>query len=538
MAADYKSLLKEFEALNTRRKVYERDWQDIIDLVRPMTSDITKRQYEGTRRADQIFDSTAPEAVEQLASGLHSYLTNPTERWFTLTIPGYDDLPDDYEAMSWLEKVSDIIYTCYQDERSNFNTTLHEGYMDLSSFGNIIIYQEAGENNEYISFQGFPLVDCWYAENARGMIDRMFRRAMLTSNKVRQLFEVIPPKLQKLMDQDDSANRPNKEYEVIHCVTPRVSKTDNRYKGTMRFESCWICRDTQEIIEEGGYRTFPYHCSRWIKLPKEPYGRGPAHKCLPDIKMLNKMEFILIKAAQKIVDPALMVPNDGFLLPITTSPGGLIFKEPGTEPIVPLETKGQIQLGLDQSDRKRNQIKQGFYADWLRMEKDNKEMTAYEVADRRDEKLRLMAPMLGRQQSELLGPCIARSYDIATEMNRIPTAPLSLRGKALAVAYVSPAARAQSGSKANDMSRYVQDITPLAQIAPTIMDSIDTDEYAAQMALARGLTRKILRAPKDVAAMRDARNQQQQAQQVAQTAEPMSNALKNVADAQSKGLQL
>ncbi len=46
--------------------------------------------------------------------------------------------------------------------------------------------------------------------------------------------------------------------------------------------------------------------------------------------MLNEMSKTTIKAAQKQVDPPLLVPDDGFILPVRTVPGGLNFYRAGT----------------------------------------------------------------------------------------------------------------------------------------------------------------------------------------------------------------
>ena len=67
-----------------------------------------------------------------------------------------------------------------------------------------------------------------------------------------------------------------------------------------------------------------------LKASNEIYGRSPAMTALPDVKMLNEMSKTTIKAAQKQVDPPLLVPDDGFLLPVRTVPGGLNFYRSGT----------------------------------------------------------------------------------------------------------------------------------------------------------------------------------------------------------------
>jgi hypothetical protein len=79
-----------------------------------------------------------------------------------------------------------------------------------------------------------------------------------------------------------------------------------------------------------GYDDFPFMVPRFVKDSVSIYGRSPAMTALPDVKMLNKMSETTIRAAQKQVDPPLMAPDDGFMLPIRTTPGSLNFYRAGT----------------------------------------------------------------------------------------------------------------------------------------------------------------------------------------------------------------
>lgn len=247
------------------------------------------------------------------------------------------------------------------------------------------------------------------------------------------------------------------------------------------------------------------------------------------------MERTIIKAAEKIVDPPLQVPDDAFLTPIRTSPGAILYKEPNSEHIEPLITQGNIPVGLEYTDRKREMIKRAFYNDWIRMEKEKVEMTAYETADRRDEKLRLIAPMLGRQEVELLGPCIARSIELLSRHNRLPPPPKNIMGRLMRVIYNSQASRAQLGTKAVAMGQFVQELMPMAQIAPDILDIVDTDAYARELAKARGVSRLVLRSDDQLNAIRQKKQQAQAMQQAVQVAEPATKSIKNLADAAEKG---
>lgn len=525
-------ILQRFSSeIKARRQVWDGHWQDIKELVRCDTSDFNRKTVQGYRRYDLVYDGTAINANEELASGLHSYLTSPTERWFELQIENQSKLNLDKASLQWLEDVSDIIYEQYGRPDVNFNPSIHECYLDLGSFGTAVINQEWNAGDQHLIFKAHPLAECYFVENNKGIVDTLWRYFEWTGRQITQEFgeKNIPTKLAVEINKPQGLD---KYFHILHHVCPRSDRAygDKSVKGKT-FASYWLCEETSEMILESGYDMFPYHVTRWIKLGGETYGRGPAMKCLPDIKSLQAMERVMLKAGQKAVDPPMMVPDEGFMLPIKTSPGSINFKEPNSEPIEFLEFKGDVKFGLEQTNQKRDYIEKCFYSEWLKMEKDNKEMTAYETADRRDEKLRLMAPMLGRQQTELLGPLIQRSYSLLHSAGKIPPAPPLLRRQKLTILYTSPAARAQLGAKADRVSRFMQDLLPMQQVDPNCIDVLDTDQVVQVYATARGIPQKVLRSPQAVAQIRDAKQKQQQAQQMAATAEPASNALKNIATA-------
>jgi len=518
---------KRFDRVKTDRSTFERDWNDIRDLVRPFTlafNNVTG-QYSLVRQ-DTMYDGTAPDALEELACALQSYLTNPSERWFELQFEGAREEDLDFEELLWLEHVSDLVYAQYRIPGSNTQGALFEAYLDAGSFGTCALYQEWDRRTNCVVFSAEPVASCYFLENSSGHVDTIYRLKSWTIRQVQQEFgEVLPPKLMALAKDQD------KYVEILHCVTPRTDVRSGNSPKAMPFESVWCCLTTKELLKESGYRTFPYHVARWTKLAGECYGRGPARKCLPDIKMLNAMERTIIKAGQKIVDPPLVLSNDGWVLPIKTIPGGLIFKEDEDRQITPLETNANMPWGEEKAEQKRNMIRKCFYNDWIRRQKKTREQSATEINDDRDEMLTLFAPILGRLSTELHGPMIARTYFLLNERGLIPQAPQSSVKRTLSVGYLSPAARAQTGNMANQISRYIQDLVPLAQIDPGIMDTIDFDKTAQVLARARGTPRTIFRDPKELEAFRQQKQSAQMMQQMAQVAEPASKAIKNLSDA-------
>jgi hypothetical protein len=62
-------------------------------------------------------------------------------------------------------------------------------------------------------------------------------------------------------------------------------------------------------------------------------------------------------------------------------------------------------------EQRRNAIRDTFYVNQLMMQ-NGPQMTATEVVQRNEEKMRLLGPVLGRLQSELLRPLIDRTFAI------------------------------------------------------------------------------------------------------------------------------
>lgn len=514
------------------RQVFNRVMQQIREYVRINTMDFTGGPGAGQVRSRQVFDSTAIHANKELASGLCSHMVNPSDRWFTLAIVGMEQHEIDEDGLAWLEIVSDIIYSCYGAEVSGFNTTMHECMLDIGSFGMSCPYQYFDDYVGHLSFRAMSMASVYFRENSMGRIDTTMVKRNWTVRQLAQEF-TVPEKVAKKKDTDVVC--------VSHIVFPRDDRDATRIDAkNKRFASAWLVDDTKEMLDEGGYDSMPYHGARWMKLADEVYGSGPAKDCLPDILLLNKMERTLVVAAEKRTDPPLMVPDEGFVLPLKTAPGSLMMysQDAGENRVEPLQMGGDIQWSLELANEKRESIKKGFHSDWLRLEKQNQEMTAFEVADRRNEKLSLLSPMIGRVQGEQLNPLVARSYHLLKARNYFPPAPPSLQRRKLEIKYLSPAARAQLAVKANEIGRYLSEVIPLIQVYPGIVDAIDFDKLAKKLAEYRSMTRSILRTDAQIAAIRAQRQEQERMQAMVEAAEPVSKALKNVADAQSKGLNL
>ena len=102
-------------------------------------------------------------------------------------------------------------------------------------------------------------------------------------------------------------------------------------------------------------------------------------------------------------------------------------------------------------------------------------MTATEVIQRTEEKMRLLGPLTGRLSQELLQPLITRVYSILSRQKAFAPAPDFMTGSNLEIIYVSPLAKAQRQGDIQSMTRLLELMTPLSQLDPSIMDYVDSD---------------------------------------------------------------
>jgi hypothetical protein len=530
-----KSLLSRFDRLKSQRQNWETHWQEVADYMMPRKADITKQRAKGDKRTEMIFDSSPLQAVELLAASLHGMLTNPSTPWFTLKFKNEEINADD-EAKLWLESVTEVMYTAFN--RSNFQQEIFELYHDLITFGTACMYVREDED-DILKFSTKHIKEIYIAEDDKGRIDTVYRKFNLSARAVVQAFSFdkkISPDVLALSEKD-----PYQDVELLHAVYPRSDFNPKlKDQENMPFESVYIEMKNGNELSVSGFQEFPFVCPRYLKASHEIYGRSPAMTALPDVKMLNEMSKTTIKAAQKQVDPPLLVPDDGFLLPVRTVPGGLNFYRSGTrDRIEPLNIGANNPLGLNMEQQRRDSIREVFYVNQLQLQQ-GPQMTATEVIQRNEEKMRLLGPVLGRLQSELLKPLIDRAFNILLRKEQFIPAPEFLSGQDIEIEYVSPLAKAQKSSELSSITRVIEILGSLANVAP-VFDYINFDALVKHVANIVGVPQKILKTQSQVNAEREeqaaqAEQQQQMAkmQQVAQAGgdiAPLAKALPEEAKA-------
>ena len=529
-----KTLKDDLSRLMERRSNWESHWQEVADYMLPRKADITKVRSRGDKRHTQIFDGTATHSMELLASSLHGMLTSSVNRWFALRFKE-NAVNENDEAREWLEDVTDKMYLAIS--RSNFQQEVFETYFDLIAFGTSCLQIEEDEES-IIRFSSRHIREIYISENAKGLVDCIYRRFKMSAKATVEKFGVENLSKEVLNTFKKS---PFEDIDLVHVVKPRdIYNPRKEDKKNMPFTSVYFEFSTGHIISIGGFKEFPYVVPRYLKASNEIYGRSPGMNSLSDVKVLNKMVEVGMKAAQKQVDPPLLVPDDSMLLPIRMSPGSINYYRAGSrDRIETLNIGANTPLGLNMEEQRRNSIRNAFYVNQLMMQ-NGPQMTATEVIQRNEEKMRLLGPVLGRLQSELLKPLIDRAFSLILRKNLFPQAPDFLAGQDVEIEYVSPLAKAQKSTELQSIMRGIEILGSLANVAP-VFDHVNMDKLVKHLMDVVGVPQKVLKSSSEVQADRQAAQEQQaqqqqmaQMQQLAETAgaaAPMAKALPDEARA-------
>tara|TARA_R100000654_G_scaffold64106_1_gene91589 strand:- start:4279 stop:5892 length:1614 start_codon:yes stop_codon:yes gene_type:complete len=501
--------------MESHRSTWEHHWQEILDYVLPRKAEVSFVRAKGQKRTEVLYDSTAITAVNLLAASLQGTLTSPSLPWFSLKLRDAE-LNLDRDVQLYLEDTAKRMYNVFNE--SNFNTEVHEMYLDLVSIGTGALFVEEskdGFRTGGIHFNALHIAEFYISENINGRVDTLYRKYKLSARQALQEFgeQNVGEKVLKAAKE-----KPDKEFNFIHGVEPTedYERATGEVNTKLPFHSCHVCIEDKMKVKLGGYEEFPYLVPRWSKATGEIFGRSPSYNALPDIKTLNKAVEIGLKAWAKAIDPPLLVQDDGVIGRVRMTPGGIsVVRNDGA--VKPLQIGTNWQITDLKENQLRTAIRQAYYSDQLQLQ-DGPQMTATEVQVRYELMQRLLGPTLGRFQTEFLNPLIERVFGIMVRNNALTEQPEIADGATFDIEYVGPLARSQRMEEATAIDRVYQLVFNVAQADPSILDIVDNDTAVRVRAELLGVPKTVLRSEEDVAAIRANRAEQQQMQQEMQMA--------------------
>jgi hypothetical protein len=536
--------LRRWAELTTERSSWMSHWQEISTYLLPRAGRFfSGDRNRGTRRHNNIYDSTATRSLRILSAGMMAGMTSPARPWFRLgtTDP---DLAKYQPVKIWLADCTRLMLTVFQ--KSNTYRAFHQYYHEQGAFGTsagIVTDDFKNVLHHHVLTAGEYAI----STNWDGEVTTIYREFEKNVAQIVEAFgyDNCSLTIRRMWD--------NKQYgawiKVIHAIEPRAER-DNSKKDArnMAWSSCYYeaaGESNAKPLRESGFDRFPAMVARWDVGGGDIYGNSPGMEALGDIKglqhkQLRKAEGIDYKTKPPLQAPVALKNKENDMLP-----GGMTYYDgtntsPGVRTLFDVNIDLQHLL-LDIQDN-RNLIKEAFNTDMFLMLSNSQgdpRKTATEVAELHEEKMLMLGPTIEREHHELLTPSVDGCFARLLEAGLLPPAPQELDGKPLNVEYISVLAQAQRAIATNGIDRFVSNLGAISSFKPGILDKFDEDEWADAYGDMIGVDPRLIVASDKVALIRQDRARQAEAAQkaaMANSAADTANKLANSPTASDNAL--
>ena len=516
--------------LKNERSSWVSHWGEISDYILPRSGRFfVQDRNRGDKRHNNINDNTGTKALRVLAAGMMAGMTSPARPWFRLATPDAD-LNKSPAVKLWLSNVTRLMLDIFG--KGNTYRALHSGYEELGAFGtmsSIIMPDYKNVIHQY------PLTAGEYclAQNWKGEVVTLYREFDKTVGEIVTEFGL--DQCSRTVRNAFGRGQLDTYVTLVHAIEPRTDRDPTKRDGrNMAWKSVYfeLSGERGKYLSEGGFRRFPALAARWATSGGDVYGNSPGMDALGDIKQLQHEQLRKAQGIDYMTKPPVQAPASMKGREVDLLPGGISYVDMAG-PSAGLKTAFEVRLDLshllvDIQDV-RERIRGAFSADLFLMlaNSTNTAMTATEVAERHEEKLLMLGPVLERLHSEMLDPLIEGTFEHMLMAGIVPPPPPELQGMDLNVEFVSMLAQAQRAIATNSVDRFVGNLGQVATFKPEVLDKFDGDTWVDKYSDMLGVDPELIVANDKVALVRNARAKQQaQAQQIAAAEQAASEAQK------------
>ena len=506
-------------------------WQETSNKLFPYVQ-INATFEPGTKRTTEIFDVTPMLDSEDMVSGLKQILIPAGETFFAMKIAGkLDDESQRYTSML-TEMAHNEIY------KSNFITEFDEVLRSLIIFGPASIFSEWTAKTG-LNYKNCVLGSYQFIENSKKLVDSIVLTLEYTPKQAIEEFgkDNVGEKVRvAFLDEKKRGTL----FKFIYYVRPReiVNRSlSQSFSGNMSWELTIVNELEKLIVEEGGFREFPYHSARWKRPANEKHGRGIGTELLPQIKVLDRMNRTFIDVGNLWANP----PR--WSLDTVEGP---IRVTPGANNIVPSKDSiGALDRGLNGNfpttekslDRQQDLIHRAFFRDAFSPLQDltGDRRTTLEIRERIRQTWHKIGPPVGRVWYELLEKCMTRSILLLIRNGVVPPPPAGLQGVNFGLEFVGPFALELRSQQAKAFQEWVLFVGEMESAFPGAVDNVDADDAVMRMGRTLGVNEEDMASDEERADKREARALQEQQRLALETAQVAGQANQGLAKAPEKG---
>lgn len=549
--------IKEAERLRKKggQLVKDRDsswlakWKEMRDFLAPNDGQFDGDQPNDGGRRDRRMTNKRPMRSAQIAAaGMASGMASQARPWFNLAAP--NGVQKSAGVDRWLYEVADAIRQVLA--KSNLYNILPQVFHSEGVYGTAAM-SALPDDEDIVRFHHYPVGTFALDTSARGVVDTFYREYTMTPRQMAQQFGEDNLSTNVKLSAQRGELTP---ITICHLIEPNpdadMQRVDN---ASMPWRSTYWEKGGNDgmVLRQSGFTAFPIMAPRWDVNGVNVYGTGPGDVALGKSKELQLLEADKLRVVQQYARPAVTAPLSMRGQAASLVPGGIAWvpdnllgqafqpaytPDPNVLPNLRAEINECIAA-----------IAEAFFEDlFLLISQSEGTMTAYEVSQRKEEKMLMLGPVVERNNDELFDPLMNQVFAIMLEQSMprwmgllpgvplIPPPPEELAGVPLTVEYISILAQAQKAVAAGSIERAFQFTSMLVQSGvPDAFDAIDTDEGQKGYYAAIGAPPTMIRDAEQVAAIRQARADAAAAQQQAEQGMAMAQGAKLMSETQLGG---
>lgn len=539
------------------RSSFEPHWRELAEQYAPRrTRFFVEDKNRGEKRMTKIINEAGLLAARTLRAGMMSGITSPARPWRRLTTPD-PELAEFGPVKRWLHLVNQRMTT--MNLRSNFYNVVPLLYGDMGTFatGAIGIFDDEEDLYRYVSF---PVGSYWLAVNHRNVVDTFMRELQMTVRQLvtrfgdptkpaATLWSNFSPEVKQKWDKGEYDTPIN----VTHVILPnpewhpRAGLLSAKHK---RFADLYYEGGTasagggkidervgEQFLRESGFDLFPIMAPRWEVTGEDTWGTTcPGMEALPSTKELQKLMKDKATGLKKQINPPLMGPTSLKTQKPSLISGDVTYLNvrEGQQGLKPIhETLFSHEAVRDDIHDLEERISRVWYEPMFMMldRLDGiQPRNERELADRHEEKILQLGPVLERTNDEFLDLDTDLEFDKLDKHGMLPPPPREVAGMPLKIEYVSIMAKAQKLIGVAGTERFLAFAGNLSGVFPEVRDKIDADQVIDEYADMMNVSPRIVRDDDAVASIRQARSQANQQAAQAQMAGNAAAAAKTLSE--------
>lgn len=525
---------KQLADLYSDRSSWETTWRLLQQFINPYRGRFDDdNDNDGVRKDAKrkvLLDPYPMEAHRICAAGIQGGLTSPGRPWFSVSL--LDEERAKHHIMrQWLDICHDMMMTIFA--KGNVYGTYYHTYAELSQFGTgaSMLYEDYNT-----AMWCKPLTIGEYAAGIdyRGRVCTLSRKFQLTASQMIQEFgeeNVTTGVRNAYKNQNMTARFP------VYNLIEKNNAYDKEVMdyGNFPWRSYYWQPGNNEktFLRVSGFYECPFIMPRWSTISNNVYGYGPGHEALGNCMQIQKMDKGKLRIIDNESDPPVVIPSE--LENVDKLPGGLNR--------VPANTNFKIQnlyapnQGYEkiaiEIESKHRQIASAFFNDMFIMlaNANNTNMTAREVAEKHEEKLLMLGPVLDQMNNEVLSPSVKRLFGICLRNGIFPPPPEPINEEELKIEYISILAQAQKMVEIPSIEKHLAFVGNLSGTFPQILDNYNADNLTREHADLSGVKAKLLRPEEEVQQIRQQRAEAEEKEKVNAEMAALAQNVKPAADA-------